>query len=132
MRPPPGPHPNKINKKRLDNLQPWDVWHAGVTLARTGHPNDALKLLQLGRGSTECDGSGRLVDYADQEPFVTMDQALSDGRVRVYCLGLTLDALTLCGDPLTKHQQGFTVVHPSSLPLACGPRTERGPLGQCH
>ncbi|MGH3771733.1 MAG: hypothetical protein ACRDRW_10105, partial [Pseudonocardiaceae bacterium] len=25
------------------------AWHAGVTLVRTGHPNHALKLLQLGR-----------------------------------------------------------------------------------
>ncbi len=25
------------------------AWHAGVVLTRTGHPNDALKLLQLGR-----------------------------------------------------------------------------------
>ncbi|MGH3722382.1 MAG: helix-turn-helix domain-containing protein [Pseudonocardiaceae bacterium] len=25
------------------------AWHAGMTLARTGHPNDALKLLQLGQ-----------------------------------------------------------------------------------
>jgi hypothetical protein len=30
-----------------------------------------------------------------------MDQALSDGRARVYCLGITLDALTLCADLLT-------------------------------
>ncbi|MGH3720914.1 MAG: helix-turn-helix domain-containing protein [Pseudonocardiaceae bacterium] len=26
------------------------AWHAGIVLVRTGHPNDALKLLQLGRG----------------------------------------------------------------------------------
>ncbi|MGH3719648.1 MAG: helix-turn-helix domain-containing protein [Pseudonocardiaceae bacterium] len=26
------------------------AWHAGMTLVRTGHPNDGLKLLQLGRG----------------------------------------------------------------------------------
>ncbi|MBV8540518.1 MAG: hypothetical protein JO063_14690 [Pseudonocardiales bacterium] len=26
------------------------AWHAGLVLARTGHPHDALKLLQLGRG----------------------------------------------------------------------------------
>jgi hypothetical protein len=33
-------------------------------------------------------------------------------------------------DPnVTRHHQGFTHVHPSGLPLACGPRTERGPLG---
>ena len=31
---------------------------------------------------------------------------------------------------LTRHQRGFTGIHPMpSLPLACGPRTERGPLG---
>jgi hypothetical protein len=31
---------------------------------------------------------------------------------------------------LTRHQRGFTGIHPMpSLPLACGPRTERGLLG---
>ena len=30
---------------------------------------------------------------------------------------------------VTRHQRGFTGVHPSGLPLTCGPRTERGPLG---
>jgi hypothetical protein len=31
---------------------------------------------------------------------------------------------------LTRHPQGFPVSHPiPSLPLTCGPRTERGPLG---
>jgi hypothetical protein len=31
---------------------------------------------------------------------------------------------------LTRHQRGFTSIHPvPSLPLACGPRTEREPLG---
>jgi transcriptional regulator with XRE-family HTH domain len=52
-------------------------------------------------GSAEHDGSGRPIDYASLEPFVTMDQALSDGRLRIYCLGFTLDALTLCADLLT-------------------------------
>jgi hypothetical protein len=32
------------------------------------------------------------------------------------------------GLTMTKHQRGFTVVHLSSLPLACSPRTEREPL----
>jgi hypothetical protein len=31
--------------------------------------------------------------------------------------------------PITKPHQGFTLVHPSTLPLACGPRTGRRPLG---
>ncbi len=30
---------------------------------------------------------------------------------------------------LTGHHRGFTYVHPSGLPLACGPRMEREPLG---
>jgi hypothetical protein len=30
---------------------------------------------------------------------------------------------------VTKHHQGFSRLHPSGLPLACGPRMERGPLG---
>jgi hypothetical protein len=30
-----------------------------------------------------------------------MDQALAGGRIRVCCLGLTIAALTLCGDLLT-------------------------------
>jgi hypothetical protein len=33
------------------------------------------------------------------------------------------------GVNLTKHQRGFTVIHPASLPLTCNPRTEREPLG---
>ena len=52
-------------------------------------------------GSAEHDGSGQPIDYSALEPFVTMDQGLSDGRIHVYCLGLTLDALTLCADLLT-------------------------------
>jgi transcriptional regulator with XRE-family HTH domain len=52
-------------------------------------------------GCAEHDGTGQPIDYAELEPFATMDHALSDGRVRVYCLGLTLDALTLCADLLT-------------------------------
>jgi hypothetical protein len=30
-----------------------------------------------------------------------MDEALRDGHIRVFCLGVTLDALTLAGDILT-------------------------------
>jgi len=30
---------------------------------------------------------------------------------------------------ITRHHQGFTIVHPSGLPLACGPRVEREPSG---
>ena len=34
------------------------------------------------------------------------------------------------GSNVTRHHQGFTRVHPSGLPLACGPRTERETLGR--
>jgi hypothetical protein len=51
-------------------------------------------------GMAECDGDGRPVDYAD-EPFATLDAARADGRVRVYALGVALDALTLVGEILT-------------------------------
>jgi hypothetical protein len=30
---------------------------------------------------------------------------------------------------ITRHHRGFTVVHPSGLPLACSPRVEREPSG---
>lgn len=51
-------------------------------------------------GHEEFDGTGRPIDY-DTEPFATMEAALADGRLRAYCLGITLDALTLAGDILT-------------------------------
>lgn len=51
-------------------------------------------------GNPEHDGDGQPVDYAD-EPFATLDAAREDGRVRIYCLGVALDALTLVGEVLT-------------------------------
>ncbi len=52
-------------------------------------------------GHDEYDGSGRPIRYDKLEPFTTMDEALRDGHIRVFCLGVTLDALTLAGDILT-------------------------------
>ncbi|MEJ2861459.1 helix-turn-helix transcriptional regulator [Actinomycetospora flava] len=51
-------------------------------------------------GRNEYDGTGRPVDY-DAEPFASMDSAFAAGTVHAYCLGVTLDALTLAGDILT-------------------------------
>ncbi len=48
-------------------------------------------------GNPEHDGDGSPVDY-DDEPFRTLEQARRDGRIRVYCLGLAVDALTLVGE----------------------------------
>ena len=52
-------------------------------------------------GHDEYDGSGKPIQYDKLEPFTTMDEARHDGRIRVYCLGVTLDALTFAGDILT-------------------------------
>lgn len=53
----------------------------------------------LGHG--EYDGSGQPIRYDSVEPFTTMDRARAAGKIRVYCLGVTLDALTLAGDIIT-------------------------------
>jgi transcriptional regulator with XRE-family HTH domain len=52
-------------------------------------------------GHDEYDGSGKPIRYDKLEPFTTMDEALRDGHIRVFCLGVALDALTLAGDILT-------------------------------
>ncbi|EHK86497.1 hypothetical protein SZMC14600_14705 [Saccharomonospora azurea SZMC 14600] len=52
-------------------------------------------------GHDEYDGSGKPIRYGELEPFTSMDQALRDGRIQVFCLGVTVDALTLAGDILT-------------------------------
>ena len=52
-------------------------------------------------GHDEYDGSGKPIRYDKLEPFAAMDEALRDGHIRVFCLGVTLDALTLAGDILT-------------------------------
>jgi hypothetical protein len=51
-------------------------------------------------GSPEHGEDGRLVRY-DQGVFRTLAQARADGRLRVFCLGVAADALTLVGEILT-------------------------------
>jgi hypothetical protein len=51
-------------------------------------------------GNPEHDGDGQPVDY-HREPFSTFDSAYQDGRFRVHCLGIALDALSLFGEILT-------------------------------
>ena len=52
-------------------------------------------------GNPEHDGDGPPVDYANSEPFRTMDQARQTGKIRVYCLGIGIDALNYVGDLFT-------------------------------
>jgi hypothetical protein len=51
-------------------------------------------------GNPEHDGDGEPVDYSHQ-PFAAFDAARAAGKVRVYGLGVALDALTLWGEILT-------------------------------
>jgi hypothetical protein len=51
-------------------------------------------------GNSEHDGDGMPVDYVG-EPFASLDAARDAGRVRVWCLGVGLDALSLVGEILT-------------------------------
>jgi transcriptional regulator with XRE-family HTH domain len=52
-------------------------------------------------GNPEHDGSGDPIDYANEEPFRTLDTARQAGKIRVYCLGAGIDALNFVGDLFT-------------------------------
>ncbi|MFG2043145.1 XRE family transcriptional regulator [Dactylosporangium sp. NPDC048998] len=51
-------------------------------------------------GNAEHGGDGNPADYA-AEPLASFEAARTTGRIRVYCLGVALDALTLYGELLT-------------------------------
>ncbi len=53
-------------------------------------------------GNLEHDGNlGTLVDYEGTEPLRSLNQAREEGSIRVSCLGVGLDPLTLWGEILT-------------------------------
>lgn len=52
-------------------------------------------------GCPEHDGNGPPVDYANEEPFRTLDAARAAGGIRVLCLGAGIDALNLVSDLFT-------------------------------
>lgn len=53
-------------------------------------------------GNPEHDGDGKPIDYAGTELFAALEHARSTGGgMRVYCLGVAMDALTLYGELLT-------------------------------
>jgi hypothetical protein len=52
-------------------------------------------------GNPEHAGDGPPVDYETEEPFRTLDAARLAGRIRVYCLGIGIDALNYVGDVFT-------------------------------
>jgi hypothetical protein len=51
-------------------------------------------------GNPEHDGNGDPIDYAGEEPFRSLDAARNAGKIRVWCLGVGVDALNLVGDVL--------------------------------
>jgi transcriptional regulator with XRE-family HTH domain len=51
-------------------------------------------------GNAEHGGDGDPADYS-AEPFASFEAARAAGRIRVFCLGVALDALTLYGEILT-------------------------------
>jgi hypothetical protein len=44
-------------------------------------------------GNPEHDGDGDPIDYAHQEPFRSLNTARDAGKIRVWCLGVGIDAL---------------------------------------
>lgn len=82
-------------------FQPSSVLPAAVTEDFSLWRNIQRELAEELLGHDEYDGSGHPIAYSNLEPFVTLDRAYARGDVQVWCLGLTLDALTLCGDILT-------------------------------
>lgn len=82
-------------------FQPSSVLPAAVTEDFSLWRNIQRELAEELLGHDEYDGSGHPIAYNELEPFVTLDRAYTRGDVQVWCLGLTLDALTLCGDILT-------------------------------
>jgi transcriptional regulator with XRE-family HTH domain len=82
-------------------FQPSSVIPAGIERDFCVWRNIQREYAEEVLGHEEYDGSGRPIDYDNVEPFTTMDQGRRAGHIKVWYLGLVLDALTLCGDILT-------------------------------
>ena len=82
-------------------FQPSSVIPAAITADFSIWRNIQREYAEELLGHDEYDGSGKPIRYDELAPFTTMDHAMRDGRIRVFCLGVTLDALTLAGDILT-------------------------------
>lgn len=82
-------------------FQPSSVFPAAVVADFSIWRNIQREYAEELLGHDEYDGSGRSIKYSELEPFITMDQAVAEGRIRVFYIGAILDALTLAGDILT-------------------------------
>jgi len=88
-------------------FQPSSVFPAAVAADFSIWRNIQREYAEELLGHDEYDGSGRPIKYSELEPFITMDRALAKGRIRLFYIGVILDALTLAGDILT-----VAVIHP--------------------
>jgi len=52
-------------------------------------------------GNPEHDGDGPSIDYENEEPFRSLEAARRAGKIRVFCLGVGVDALNYVGDAFT-------------------------------
>jgi len=76
-------------RRRADYIADFDLWR-----------NIMREYSEEFLGNPEHGGDGQSVDYA-AEPFRTLDAGLASGKIRAYCLGVALDALTLWAEILT-------------------------------
>ncbi|WP_019812218.1 helix-turn-helix domain-containing protein [Saccharomonospora halophila] len=82
-------------------FQPSSILPAAVAEDFSLWRNIERELAEELLGHDEYDGSGQPIAYSDLEFFARLDRAYEVGDIRVWFLGITLDALTLCGDILT-------------------------------
>lgn len=78
-------------------LQPSSVLPAAVAEDFSWWRNIEQELAEELLRHDEYDG----IAYSELEPLATLDDAYRRGDIQVWCLRVTLDALTLCGDILT-------------------------------
>ncbi|MGH3821832.1 MAG: helix-turn-helix domain-containing protein [Pseudonocardiaceae bacterium] len=75
------------------------AWHAGLTLVRTGHPNDALKLFQLGQirlGGFALSKSTLVLPHGDDPRVPALTARLNRQSATAYALMSRPDEATRC------------------------------------
>jgi transcriptional regulator with XRE-family HTH domain len=83
----------------LGNMCYFDMIDVGEALAHelamvAIDPQDRIR-------NPEHDGDGPPIDYENEEPFRSLDAARRAGKIRIFCLGVGIDALNYVGDVLT-------------------------------
>jgi len=81
-------------------FQPSSITHAAQVADFNLWRNILREYSEEFLGNPEHDGDGDQIDYG-APPFAAFEEARAAGKVRPYCLGFGLDALTLFGEILT-------------------------------